>query len=167
MRKIRKMRVQLIVIIIALLAFCNACSTAGEMGADKNLEELVLPAFGYLPKGFSDEQAVIRQMPQRCQIRYYDKNGEEIVFEIIIKGIDNKKISEYEEVEIRGDQGMLYLYGEENTIDDYGKEQFGNNAYFPEENQYVIDWEGKQFEYRLFGDINQEELIKIAESINL
>lgn len=99
----------------------------------------------YLPKGFSLLSLQVRSLnqSQRVQLQFSDGFSVVSLFEAQASPTKSSKMSPSQGVEFKGNRAYLYTFGSMN----------------------LFWWQASQYNYAIVGDLEKDELLKIAESV--
>lgn len=108
--------------------------------------------------------SIIMNTPDRQQIVYSDNEEHRIVIEIMLENNDKIDLRK-EALLIKDFKGYSYTYHGELIEYPYLNDSIVANMYQIQEGNCVIEWNQSNFFCRIFGNLEQEDLLNIAESV--
>lgn len=153
----------LIFISYITILFC-ACSNKASTSStvpDFSFDSVTV-SINHLPDTFS--LGLIANMPDRQQIVYNDDDTHRFVIEIMLENNDQIDL-EKDTLFVGDSKGYAYTYKGELIEYPYLNDSIVSNMYQLQQGNCVLEWEQSKFFCRIFGNIKQENLLDIAESV--
>lgn len=107
---------------------------------------------------------IIMNTPDRQQIVYSDNAEHRIVIEIMLENNDKIDLTK-EELLLKDFKGYSYTYHGELIEYPHLNDSIVANMYQIQEGNCVVEWNQSNFFCRIFGNLTQEDLLNIAESV--
>lgn len=108
--------------------------------------------------------SIIMNTPDRQQIVYSDNEEHRIVIEIMLENNDKVDLRK-EALLIKDFKGYSYTYHGESIEYPHLNDSIVANMYQIQEGNCVVEWTQSNFFCRIFGNLEQEDLLNIAESV--
>ena len=157
---------KLLVLFMAIIALLSACNLQNK--SSNSLEEVSVSEMHNLPIGVNLRSLGLCNTPTRRQYYYFSYDGtKRLVLELQRENADDVDIQSKTSVFVGKNEGVAYLYSGEKVV--YGGLSDTMIAGIQKMNagDYVIEWSQNGYFLRIFGAYTYDELLRIAEGIEV
>ncbi|MEE1086183.1 MAG: DUF4367 domain-containing protein [Schaedlerella sp.] len=153
----------LIICSIILLCACNhkAEIPTSDINPSSSPNDVTI-SFNISPDSYTMTQEIC--MPNRHQFSYTDNYNHRFVIELLLENSDKSNIPK-EDLLVRNSTGKTYIYNGEFIEYEQLNESMILGMLKIQKNDCVIEWSQSGYFCRIFGNLEANELLNIAESV--